>query len=185
MREYFQKEEILEFFLSILLLSFIFSTNYFVINIPKILYYTSILLPTFVLKELIQKSFAKRFGYSSRFKLYNVSFILAFFLSFIGIKLAAPGYTQLLPYKFSNWKFKRRAFSVEDEGKIVFVGLSVFLIFCILFILLDIKEIKDVFALILIFNLIPILPFDGTKILKWSFSIWSFLFIFSIILLIL
>ncbi|MEM0333093.1 MAG: hypothetical protein QXX30_01345 [Candidatus Aenigmatarchaeota archaeon] len=185
MRDYFQKEEIFELFLSILLLSFIFSTKYFAINISKFFYYISIFLPIFVLKELIQKSFAKRLGYSSKFKLYNVSFILAFFVSFIGIKLAAPGYTELLPYKFSNWKFRRKFFSVEDEGKIIFVGLSVFIIFCIIVTLFNIKEIKDAFALILIFNLIPILPFDGTKILKWSFSTWSFLFILSVILLIL
>ncbi|MEM5815961.1 MAG: hypothetical protein QXL14_02835, partial [Candidatus Aenigmatarchaeota archaeon] len=147
MRDYFQKEEIFELFLSILLLSFIFSTKYFAINISKFFYYISIFLPIFVLKELIQKSFAKRLGYSSKFKLYNVSFILAFFVSFIGIKLAAPGYTELLPYKFSNWKFRRKFFSVEDEGKIIFVGLSVFIIFCIIVTLFNIKEIKDAFAL--------------------------------------
>lgn len=182
---YFEKEELIELIFSILILSFVFSTNNLTINISKMIYYFLLLLPILFLKEILQKKFAKILGYSSKVKLYLVSSILAIFVSFIGIKLAAPTYSELSPYKFSDWKFKRKKFSVEDEGKIILVGILTLLSFCIIFKIAEIKELKNIFALILVFNLLPILPFDGVKILKWSFSLWSFLFIFSLLLLIL
>lgn len=180
-----QKEELEELFLAIFILSFVFSIKNFTLDVDYF-FRNFILLSIFVFsKEIMQKIYAKKIGYSSKFKIYPLSSILAIFVSFIGIRLAAPGYSELQPYKFSDWKFKRKKFSVEDEGKIVFVGYLVFLIFCILLVLLEIKDVKNMLAFILIFNLLPILPFDGTKILKWNFSIWGFLFIFSLILLIL
>lgn len=180
-----KKEELVEILLAIFILSLIFSINNFTLKLVSFAENFLLLTIVIFIKELIQKLYAKKIGYHSRLKIYPLSSILSIFVSLIGIKLAAPSYSEILPYKFSDWKFSRKKYSVEDEGKIVLLGLIVILVFCIVFLFMNIKNFKNMMALILIFNMIPILPFDGTKILKWSFSIWSFLFIFSLILLIL
>jgi len=185
MNVHFQKQEILELFFATFILSFIFSLQNFSLDISKLFNYFIFFSIILFSKETVQKMFASYVGYNSKIRIYFLSSFLALFLALIGIKLAAPYYTQLSPYKFSGWKFKRIKTSVEDEGKIVFISMLFLLLVCVLLLLFEIKNLKNAVALFLIFNLFPILPFDGTKILKWNFSFWSFLFIFSLILLIL
>lgn len=185
MRVEIKNEEILEIFVAIFVLSFIFSINNLTLRIVSFL--ENFLLLTFIIftKEIVQKIYAKKYGYCAKFKIYPLSSILSIFVSLIGIRLAAPGYTQLIPYKFSEWKYSRRKYSIEDEGKIILVGFMIFISFCTIFLLMNYKNLKNMIALIAIFNMVPILPFDGTKILKWNFATWCFLFIFTLILLIL
>lgn len=180
-----KKDELLEIFLAIFVLSFIFSISNFTLTISSFLKNFLFLTLVIFTKEIIQKIYARTKGYYSRFKIYPISYILSIFVSVIGIKLAAPGYTQLLPYKFSEWKYSRRRYSVEDEGKIILIGLLVFFAFSTILLFTEYKNLKNIISLIIVFNMLPILPFDGTRILKWNFGIWCFLFIFSLILLIL
>lgn len=181
----FERKEIIDLFVSIFILTFIFSLTNSTIKLNSIPLIFLIVCFSYIPRIVIQKYFAKKIGYGAKFKIYPVSSILAILFSPIGIKLASPGYNEVRPYKFSEWKYKRLKGSVEEMARIYLSGVIWNLFLCIISVVFNLNVVKEVNVWISFFNLLPILPFDGAKILKWDFSIWAFFFIFTLILLIL
>ncbi len=181
---HFDRREIIEIFIAILILTFIFSFE-------GIRFNSSFLLPSFLavftsffLHELAHKYAAIRLGYHARFRLYPPSAILSILLVFTGVKLAAPGWVEVNPFKFKDWLYRRLKFSVEEIGKIALAGPLTNIVLAFFFFLLGFDFLKFVNSWIAFFNLLPIPPLDGSKILHWSIGGWAFFFILSIILLI-
>lgn len=180
----FSKDEIIQILIAVLILTFIFSFRGFYFDANLIPLSLVSVITAFLLHELAHKFVAIKLGYSARFKLYLPSTLLSLFLVFTGVKVAALGWVEILPYKFKSWLYRRLNFSLEDLGKISLAGPLTNIILATIFQIFNFYFLKNVNAWIAFFNLLPIPPLDGSKILSWNFGYWAFFFIFSIILLI-
>ncbi|MEM4500439.1 MAG: hypothetical protein QXD62_03790 [Candidatus Woesearchaeota archaeon] len=180
-----EKSEVKDFLISVLVLLFIFSIDNLSLRVNILPYLIFYVVISYFPRILISKYFSKKIGYYSTFKLYPLSSFLSISLSFIGVKLALPGYNEILPFKFSKWKYSEFKPSVVEIGKISLL-VSLYNIFLsTISLLLEISILKDINAWIAFSNLLPVLPFEGAKILRWNFGIWSTMFIFTTFLLIL
>jgi Zn-dependent protease len=116
--------------------------------------------------------------------MYPMGLFLAFFIAiFTGIVIAAPGAVM--------FRGDSRSF---ETGKIAMAGpLSNILIAGVFFILYRFVFFEDVLNVLLgficfinavfaTFNLLPLGPFDGIKIVKWNSTLWFTLFIISVII---
>jgi len=181
----FEKNEIIEMIISTLILAFIFSLERFSVNVVVFLYMLFLVLISFFPHFLIQKYFAKKLGYSAKYKIYFPSLLTSIFVSLTGFKLAAPGYSEILPYKFSDWKHSRIKISNEEIGKLCLISLLYNIFLSMIGIVFGFEILKNINAWIAFSNLLPVLPLEGAKILRWDFEVWFFIFILAIILLIL
>lgn len=127
----------------------------------------------FLLHELMHKYVAQRYGLRAEFRAsYNMLF-LAIFFSFLGFIIAAPGAV-----------FIRGRLTKERNGKISLAGPMTNIILAFLFLIpvlfFNFEGILGLFfyyglsinSLLALFNLIPIMPFDGAKVLAWNKGIY-------------
>ncbi len=156
-----------------------FNGNYGVLFLTLITAFLSVLI-AFFLHEMAHKYVAIKYGYPAAFKAWKMGLLIAFFSSFIGFLFAAPGAVYI--YGFP---------SVKENGKISAAGPTTNLIAgfsllagalliqnsLIVQILLQIAYLNFFLAF---FNLLPIGPMDGLKILRWNLPIYAFLFVLSI-----
>ncbi|MGC8993532.1 MAG: hypothetical protein ACP5H3_01675 [Candidatus Aenigmatarchaeota archaeon] len=180
----FSKEEIIEITIAVLVLTLIFSFRgfYFDIDLIPISFFSVSI--AYLLHELAHKFVAIKLGYSARFRLYLPSTLLSIFLAFTGVKVAALGWVEILPFKFKSWLYRRLEFSLEDMGKIALSGPLTNIFLASVFLIFNLHFLKDVNAWMAFFNLLPVPPLDGSKVVSWNFGYWAFFFIFSIFLLI-
>jgi Zn-dependent protease len=180
----FDKKEIIEIFLAIFILTFIFSFDGIKFN-PNLLSISFLGVGlSFLVHELAHKYAAIKLGYHARFRIYLPSVLLSIILVFTGVKLAAPGWVEIYPYKFKDWLYRRLKYSAEEIGKIALAGPLSNIILSFIFLLTGIDFLRFINAWIAFFNLLPISPLDGSKVLHWKIGGWAFFFILSIILLI-
>ena len=131
----------------------------------------------FLVHELGHKFMAQKYGYWAEFRRFNFGMALAVFLSFFGFIFAAPGAVMI-----SGMTTK------EKNGKISLAGPLVNIILAIVFLLIGvilssfnlfIPFLQGVIsfgvminAWLALFNLIPVPPLDGSKVISWSFPVW-------------
>jgi Zn-dependent protease len=180
----FDKKEILEISIAVIVLTIIFSFEGLHFNSKLLGISFFAVITAFFLHELSHKFVAIRFGYNAKFRLYLPSTLLSLILVFTGVKVAALGWVEIKAYKFKDWLYRRLKFSVEEEGIIALAGPLVNIILAYIFLLLGLEFLKNVNAWVAFFNLIPIPPLDGSKVLNWKFGGWAFFILISIILLI-
>jgi Zn-dependent protease len=123
----------------------------------------------FLLHELMHKFVAQSYGLLAEFKAFYGMLWLALGLSLFGFILAAPGAV-----------FIRGNMTREQNGKISLAGPLTNIVLSIIFlsILFLFSSNSIVFtissfgltinALLAAFNMIPVQPFDGSKIISWS-----------------
>jgi Zn-dependent protease len=99
---------------------------------------------------------------------------------------AAPGAVMIYPYRFGRWRFKATYLSVDEAGMISFAGPAVNLFLSMFFRLFP----GDVFVYLslinswlALFNLLPIPPLDGSKIIRWKPWFWIVLVVLAGLLL--
>ncbi len=168
----FSREEIKHLLISIFLLGIAFSIANSFLNFWRFIYLLPFsflaVLTAFAFHEIAHKYAGIRYGYWSEYRMFPLGLILALFLSFLGFVFAAPGAVQIfgMPTR-------------EQAGKISMAGpLSNILISAIFFGISKISKIEvliliaSINAFLAIFNLIPIPPLDGSKILSWNISVW-------------
>ena len=130
----------------------------------------------FLLHEIAHKFFAQRFGCWAEFRSFDLALILALLLSFTGFVFAAPGAV-----------FIRGRVSMSRNGVISLAGPLTNIILVLIF--LAIGKIfpflmqlsvygSKINAWLALFNLIPFMPFDGSKVWMWNKLIW---FLFAIL----
>ena len=136
----------------------------------------------FIFHELMHKYIAQRYGLWAEFRAFYKMLFLAVLFSFFGFIIAAPGGVLI-----------RGSLSRDRNGKISLAGPLTNVVLGFLFFIgfLFIKTgILGLFfnygltinALLALFNLIPILPFDGRKVYIWNKTIYFITALFALIL---
>lgn len=123
----------------------------------------------FLFHELMHKYVAQSFGFFAEFRAYYKMLWVAILLSFFGFIFAAPGAVYI-----------KGRISHTQNGKISLAGpltnLILAFLFLILLLILDLDGISGSFlkfgleinSLLATFNMIPFMPFDGFKVIKWN-----------------
>lgn len=125
----------------------------------------------FVLHELAHKYIAIRYGAHAEFRSWNLGLFLALFLSvMVGVVFAAPGAV----YIFGPHLNRRQNGWISLAGPLTNMALAIFF-FAISFIH-GFAELGTWGAAINIwlglFNMIPIFPLDGSKVVDWDWRAW-------------
>jgi Zn-dependent protease len=131
----------------------------------------------FVLHELMHKFTAERYGYWAEFRMWVMGIVLALITSTLGFIFAAPGATYIQGYNVTE----------RQNGIISLAGPATNIVIAFVFLLVgfvgtgiigDIGLIGFPVNLFLAtFNMLPIMPLDGAKVLRWNKLIWAVFFV--------
>lgn len=186
LKNFFTKDEVKDIIVSTIALAF-------VLSMPHIHLFFSYLLVTvfaFILHELAHKFVAIKFHCVAYYKMWPMGLAFGVFLSLLGFKVIAPGAVVIYPYRFGRWGYRFSRLTVPEEGWISLAGPATNLIIASLFYLIPGEIpllIADTNAWIALFNLLPVPPLDGSKIMRWKPWVWllsaiiAFLFVGKII----
>ena len=179
----FYSEEVRDLVIAITVLTFSMGFLLGGLHISTILFALSIgflaVVTGFLMHELSHKYFAFRFGYPAAFKAWYVGLLIALFSSFLGFLFAAPGAVVVYGYPT-----KRENGVISAAGPLsniitgfILVAISFFTSGLIQLILFYVAFFNFFLAF---FNMLPIPPMDGIKILYWSKSAYVTLLLLSI-----
>jgi len=136
----------------------------------------------FLFHELMHKYIAQGYGLFAEFKAYYKTLWFAIFVSFFGFIIAAPGAVYI-----------KGLITKEKNGKISVAGPATNLVLAVLFLALILlinpgegilKEFLGfgltINSLLAAFNMIPVIPFDGSKVIKWNKKVYWIALILAI-----
>ncbi len=127
----------------------------------------------FLLHELMHKYVAQNYGLKAEFVAFYNMLFLAIGFSFFGFILAAPGAVMMQGRRITKEQNGKISLAGPMTNIVLGLGFLIPLIFLkpegILRIFLDYGLIIN--ALLALFNLIPLGPFDGKKIWEWNKTI--------------
>ena len=144
----------------------------------------------FIFHELGHKFVAMHYGYYAEYELWPTGLLIALASSFFGFIFAAPGAVVI----YSNGMEKKTNGIISIAGPIVNIvlGLIFFLILGSLgnFVYTETGAIVYLICVLgtrinfflAAFNLLPIPPLDGSKVMAWSVPIWLITFAIAAIL---
>ena len=147
----------------------------------------------FIFHELGHKFVAMHYGYYAEYELWPMGLLVALVSSFFGFIFAAPGAVVI----FSNGMEEKTNGIISIAGPIVniILGLIFFLILGSLgsfgdFIYTEMGAIVYLICVLgtrinfflAAFNLLPIPPLDGSKVMSWSVPIWLVTFAIAALL---
>lgn len=128
----------------------------------------------FLVHELSHKFLAQRYGCFAEFRKFDLGLIFAILGSFLGLLFVVPGAVFIFGF-----------ISEKENGKIALAGpvsnliLSLILILILAFFSPLPLIFRKIFSVavqvnsgLAFFNLLPIPPLDGFKVMNWSFNIW-------------
>ncbi|MEK6874329.1 MAG: site-2 protease family protein [Nanoarchaeota archaeon] len=134
----------------------------------------------FVLHELAHKWVAQRYGCKAQYKAFDKLLWLAVFISFFGFVFAAPGAVFI----------GGRKITASENGKISLAGPAMNFFLAIVFIALGYLMPplftpiayfgKSINAWLGLFNMLPFMPFDGSKIYIWNKIVYTIFVIIGI-----
>ena len=172
------KKELQDITISVIVLSVAFlniiggfTLENFIISLLTVIF-------VFVIHELAHRGAAKYYGFSAKYVAWPFGLVLAFLTSFMGFLFAAPGAVQISPYS-DRFAFQLRPMTKKEYGIIALSGpvsnIAVGFASLLLFLFFPTPLLYAISKLsfwLAFFNLIPIPPLDGSKILIWKSSIW-------------
>ena len=151
----------------------------------------------FIFHELGHKFVAMHYGYYAEYELWPTGLLIALVSSFFGFIFAAPGAVVI----YSNGMEKKTNGLISIAGPIVnivlgFVNIVLGLIFFLIlgslgdFIYTETGAIVYLICVLgtrinfflAAFNLLPIPPLDGSKVMSWSVPVWLITFAIAAIL---
>ncbi|MCD6275941.1 MAG: site-2 protease family protein [Thermoplasmata archaeon] len=137
-------------------------------------------LTAFFVHEMSHKFIAIKFGYPAAFRKWNLGLIIALLSSFFGIIFAAPGAVYI--YGYPSRRENGIISSAGPASNIIIGFIFLFLSFVTknFIALLFFRYIAQLNFFLSFFNLLPIPPMDGLKVLTWRIEIYISLMILSI-----
>ncbi|XRO77098.1 site-2 protease family protein [Methanocaldococcus sp. 10A] len=170
----FSEREIIDLIVSVLAIAFIFTYP----NFSILIFIVSLIAvgSGFIFHELMHRTVARKYGAWSEFRAWYEGLILAIILKiFLGFTFIAPGAV----YIYKDY------LTYEENGKIALAGplTNVALAFIFLILALISKPSSLLYwvgqygfqinLFLAGFNMLPIPPFDGEKVLRWNPIIWA------------
>ncbi|MBU5537432.1 MAG: site-2 protease family protein [Candidatus Aenigmatarchaeota archaeon] len=188
--ETFTKEEIRDIIVSVIALIIIFSWKPFPrfgLNLDLIPYFIVIILVAFLLHEMAHKWMARKFNMAAHYKMWPQGILFGLIFMILGLKFVAPGAVVVYPYRFARWGFRRPYPEIAsgEMGLIALAGPVTNLFSALLFSLFDsflFNQLKFINAWLAFFNLLPVPPLDGSKVLIWKPWIWGMCIAVALIL---
>jgi Zn-dependent protease len=137
----------------------------------------------FFVHEISHKFMAQKYGLWSEFRMYPRGLLLALvFGIFIGIPFAAPG---AVMFRGDARNFETGRIAVAGPLSNIVISFVALLLY--LFVFLETSTIKEIVgfvclinAVLATFNLLPLGPLDGAKVVKWNATVWIILFSIAI-----
>ncbi len=175
----FRRVEIEDIIIATLVLGFSFEVAYFGFknNLINFIYFYGLsilaVLTAFVGHEMSHKFAAIRHNYFAEFRRWNLGLLIVFITSFFGFVFATPGATNVYGYLDRNTNGK-----VAASGPLYNIILgSIFISFYYLgfpfsgiFLFMGAVNVWLAF-----FNLWPIPPLDGSKVITWNIPVYIIL----------
>lgn len=135
----------------------------------------------FIFHEIAHRNTARKFGFHSEYRVWQVGLIFAILLSFTGFVFAMPGATYILG-----------APNRKQNGIISVAGAVVNILFGLGFSLLYFLNLGDWLSMVFyfgayinffiaMFNMLPIWILDGKKVLAWNGIVWAVVFFSGLI----
>jgi Zn-dependent protease len=126
---------------------------------------------SFVAHELGHKFMAQRFGAWAEYRMFPMGLMMALLISFTGLIFAAPGAVYIDGYIDDEMNGK---ISAAGPAVNIVLGTAALALFYVtsgsvslmFFIMASIN------AFFAVFNMIPVQPFDGSKIFRWNVPIY-------------
>ena len=174
---HFTQREIKDLFFAWILLSIAFAILFTDIKEFAIMSFIVALLISaltagigFLFHELMHKYVAQRYGLFAEFQAFYKMIFLAIGLAFFGFIFAAPGAVFIHGYIT-----KARNGKISVAGPVTNIVLAILFLIPLLLINFN-SEIINLFfdlgfrinALLALFNMIPVMPFDGAKVIAWN-----------------
>lgn len=146
----------------------------------------------FILHELAHKAMANRLGAEALFKLWPQGIVIGLLFSLVSsLKFLALGAVVVYGQKFGRWKYRLdRLYTTphganlgaHEMGLISIAGPVVNIILAFVFLSIPgelFKQVAFINSYLAVFNLIPVPPLDGSKIMLWNGVIWLFVMILA------
>ena len=141
------------------------------------------ILTAFFFHELSHKFMAQRYGLWSEFRMYPMGLLLAFLLAiFTGFVFAAPG---AVMFRGDSRNFETGRIAVAGPLSNLLIAFITFPLY--LFVFFEISTLRTIVGFICLinaflatFNLLPIGPLDGAKVIRWNPTVWIILFSMAI-----
>lgn len=181
--------------ISTLALGFIFSFRQwdsFTIGLSNLIGATLIVGIAYAVNEIGHKVAAEMYNCYAEFILWPKALLLSIAVTAFTngkLVLAIPGYLAISTAYFTRLGFKYINVSNEEYGKIASAGPLANLILAVVFKALEgvlgkniVLKVISINTLIALFNLLPIPPLDGSRVLAWSIIVWLALMASSIVL---
>ena len=152
-----------------------------IINLLDLLTAFLAVLIAFFLHEMAHKYTAFKYGYPAAFKAWNIGLFITFVSSFAGFLFAAPGAVYVYGYPSKDEYGK-----ISAAGPLMNISLGYLLYIISLavshnYINAMISYIASLNFFLAFFNLLPIGPMDGLKVVHWNISIYAILLALSIL----
>lgn len=133
----------------------------------------------FTLHELAHRQVGRRYGARSEFVIYTPGLIITLISSILPIKILAPGYVRISMWRLTD---PRGLFMSVAAGPAVNIALALAALAASAALggSWYLREVAGVNAYLAVFNLIPIAPLDGEKIMRYSLPAWAAMMVLAL-----
>ncbi len=176
----FSGRELKELGVSAVGIAFVFAFHYSR-GIPDVGVFLMALLGVstgFIAHELAHKFTAQRYGCWAEYRMWEMGLLIAIFLVVaLGLLFIAPGAVYIVP-GFRGIT-RREDGIISASGALANLGVAAF------FLLAGFSFGAMINAWLALFNMLPVPPLDGSKVMRWSVPVWAGIAVTALVMLIL